>query len=243
MQVSRRVDSLERFHALSRSQLHDWLAAHHLTTSGMWLVTYRRATGRPRPSYEEIVEELLCVGWIDSRLRKLDELTTMLLCTPRSPTSQWSKSNKERVERLTRAGLMQPRGLEAVAVAKRNGAWNYLDDVENLVEPADLASALDASPATRRNWSDSPAWYRRGILYWILSAKRPGTRLSRIQRAVAAASANGRIQERPTSAQAPVDQAHAGPGTLFAAGDALTTRETSVKPRRSRPSPERGRGA
>ncbi len=188
-----RLDTLEQLHVHSRQELRDWLSANHLVSQGVWLITYRRATGKPRPSYDEIVEELLCFGWIDSRLRKLDDMRTMLLCTPRSPTSQWSKSNKERVERLTLAGLMQPRGLEAVAAARLNGSWNHLTDVENLVEPVDLASALNALPDARRNWNAFPASYRRGVLHWIQSARRPDTRTSRMRAVVAAAAANGRI--------------------------------------------------
>jgi len=226
---------------MSRGQLHDWLAANHLTSPGMRLVTYRKETGKPRPGFDDIVEELISFGWIDSKLIKLDETQTMLLCTPRSPASEWSKTNRERVRRLTELGLMEPRGLEMVAIARQKGTWDSLDEIDNLAEPEDFASPLDACEKARHNWSDSPASYRRGILYWIRSAKRPGTRLSRIERAVTAAAANRRIGGPPESEQAPREQTHRGPGKAITAGDTLTTRETKVKAHRSHPSPKRGR--
>ncbi|MCK9356485.1 MAG: YdeI/OmpD-associated family protein [Dehalococcoidia bacterium] len=243
MSQSRRVDSLERVHVATRGQLHDWLATNHLTSPGMWLVTFRKETGKPRPGFDDIVEELISFGWIDSKLIKLDETQTMLLCTPRSPTSEWSKTNRERVRKLAELGLMQPRGLEMVDIARHTGTWDSLDEIDNLAEPEDLAASLDACENARANWSASAASYRRGVLYWIRSAKRPGTRLNRIQTAVAAAAANRRIGGPPRSEQATDVQTHCEPGTPSAAADALTTREARLEPRRSRPSSERGRDA
>lgn len=169
--------------------------AHHLSSTGVWLVTYRRTTGRPRPEYGDVVEELLCFGWIDSKLKKLDEERAMLLCTPRRPRSIWSRVNKERVERLTSSGLMQPRGLEVVALARGNGSWDSLNKVDDMIEPRDLRDALDAVPEARRHWEAYPASYRRQVLYWVYSAKRPETRRARIGRAVSAAAMNTRVQD------------------------------------------------
>ena len=190
-----KLDNLERFHTGSRQDLHEWLMSHHLSSAGVWLVTYRRIAGKPRPEYGDVVEELLCFGWIDGKLVKLDDERTMLLCTPRRPRSQWARSNKERVERLTAAGLMQPRGLEVVALARGNGSWDFLNDVEEMVEPQDLRDALDAVPEARRHWEAYPASYRRQVLYWLHSAKRPETRRTRIGRAVSAAAMNTRVQD------------------------------------------------
>ena len=176
---------------------------HHLSSSGVWLVTYRRITGKPRPEYGDVVEELLCFGWIDGKLVKLDDERTMLLCTPRRPRSQWARSNKERVERLTAAGLMQPRGLEVVALARGNGSWDFLNDVEEMVEPQDLRDALDAVPEARRHWEAYPASYRRQVLYWVYSAKRPETRRTRVGRVVSATALNTRVQDGTRAAVAP----------------------------------------
>ena len=167
----------------------------------MWLVTYRRVTGKPRPSQGEIVDELVSFGWIDSTLVKLDETQTMQLCTPRNPRSHWSASNKERVERLTKQGLMQPHGLEAVAAAKANGSWSHLDSVDALEEPPDFTRELDVADGARQSWTAFPASYRKMILYWIHSARRPETRRSRIEKVVAATASNTRLLGGGTSAR------------------------------------------
>lgn len=110
MQKPSKLDALEHLHVQGRQELRDWLFANHLTSPGVWLVTYRTVTGKPRPRYDEIVDELVSFGWIDSKLVKLDETMSMLLCTPRNPRSHWSASNKQRVARLMDQGLMSPRG-------------------------------------------------------------------------------------------------------------------------------------
>ena len=188
------LDKLQRVFVHDRHELRAWLADNHLTSPGIWLVTYRKVTGKPRPVISEIVEELLCFGWIDSKLVQIDETQTKLLCTPRKTTSHWSTPNKERVQKLSELGLMQPRGLEMVAIAKANGRWDYLEDVENLEEPEDLVAALNAQADARRHWGAFPASYRKGILYWIRTAKRPETRAARIEAAVTSANSNTRLQ-------------------------------------------------
>lgn len=209
---SSKLDSLERTLVHDRGELRRWLAANHLTSPGVWLVTYRRVTGKPRPVYGEIVDELVSFGWIDSTLVKLDETQTMQLCTPRNPGSHWSASNKERVERLTAQGLMQPHGLEAVTAAKANGSWNYLDNVDALEEPPDFAHKLDATDGARQHWTVLPASYRKMVLYWIHSARRPQTRQSRIETAVDATASNTRLFGRGTTAR-PVSKGQ-GSGSL-----------------------------
>ena len=183
VQNSSKLDRLERVLVHDRQELRAWLSENHTTSPGIWLITFRKVTGKPRPVIGDVVEELLCFGWIDSKLVQIDEAQTMLLCTPRSPKSHWSRINKERVNRLTEQGLMQPRGLEAVTIAKANGNWDFLDAIDSLEEPADLAKALDSSAEARSHWDAFPASYRKNILYWILTAKRPETRAARIEAA------------------------------------------------------------
>jgi len=188
-----KLEALERLHVQGRQELREWLSANHLTSPGVWLVTYRTVTGRPRPRYDEIVDELVSFGWIDSRLVKLDETMSMLLCTPRNPRSHWSASNKQRVARLMDQGLMSPRGMELVAQARANGAWDYLEPVDAMSMPPDLEARLDAAENARRHWDAFPASYRKSILYWIHSARRLETRNSRIDAAVSATAANIRV--------------------------------------------------
>jgi uncharacterized protein YdeI (YjbR/CyaY-like superfamily) len=169
-----------------------WLIDNHATMRGVYLVSWRRATGRTSVPYEEAVEEALCVGWVDSSGRVIDEQRSIQWFAPRRPRSAWARSNKERVERLIEAGLMLPAGLAAINEAKRNGMWTLLDDVENLVVPDDLATALDAAPSARANWEAFSRSARRAMLEWVVQARRPDTRADRISRIAAAAAQNER---------------------------------------------------
>lgn len=179
----------------SRAQWRRWLGSHHADTPGIWLVTWKKSSGRPTVPYDDIIEEALCVGWVDSRPRSLDADRSQLLVTPRKPGSNWSRLNKQRVERLTAAGRMRPSGLAAVEAAKADGTWTALDDVENLIEPDDLAAALDAVPAARREWDGFPRSTRRAILEWIGSAKTPVTRDKRITNTVDEAAVGRRANQ------------------------------------------------
>jgi uncharacterized protein YdeI (YjbR/CyaY-like superfamily) len=171
----------ERVHPETRQEWRDWLIANHDRSAGVWLVSWKGKTGRARVAYEDAVEEALCVGWVDSTQRTLDEERTMQWFAPRKPASGWARSNKERVERLTAAGLMLPAGLAAVAQAKANGAWERLDSVENLVVPDDLAAAFDARTGARERWDAFPPSARRALLEWIAQARREETRRRRIE--------------------------------------------------------------
>ena len=167
-----------------------WLIANHASSRGAHLVSWRRSSGRTSVAYEEAVEEALCVGWIDSVAGRLDDDRALQWFSPRRPDSGWARSNKERVERLTAAGLMLPAGLAAIEEAKRNGTWTMLDDVENLVVPDDLAAALDAAPPARDHWDAFSRSRRRAILVWLVQAKRPETRAKRVADVAAQASRN-----------------------------------------------------
>jgi uncharacterized protein YdeI (YjbR/CyaY-like superfamily) len=185
----------ERFHAEHRAQWRDWLVANHGDSTGVWLVSWKSATGRPRLTYEESIEEALCVGWVDSTQRTIDDERSMLWFAPRRSASAWSRPNKERVARLTAAGLMLPAGLAAVATAQASGAWSRLDEVEDLVVPADLAAAFDARPGAREQWDAFPRSARRAILEWIVQARRDETRRRRIEETAEKAAHGERANE------------------------------------------------
>lgn len=133
-----------------------WLESNHTRRTGVWLVTYKKASGRSRLSYDKMVYEALCFGWVDSKPGKLDAERTMLYFAPRKPSSGWSKPNKERVERLIEEGRMTPAGLEKVEAAKGDGSWSALDTVERLELPGDLVTALEANGAARANFEAFP---------------------------------------------------------------------------------------
>ncbi len=175
-----RLDDAEQVSAETVSDWRQWLASNHRRPDGVWLVSWRKHTGRPAMSYDEAVCEALCVGWVDSVPRKLDDDRTMLYFAPRKPGSGWSAPNKERVERLERAGRMKAAGARVVAAARVDGSWAKLDAVEALEVPDDLGAALDARPPARERFEGFPRSTRRGILEWITSAKRPETRAKRV---------------------------------------------------------------
>lgn len=174
----------ERFHPESRAEWRAWLEANHDTADGVWLVSWRKATGRPAVPYDDVVTEALCFGWIDSVINKLDDERSALLITPRKKGSGWSRLNKQRIERIEADGIMAPAGRAVLDRAKADGSWTLLDDVEALIEPDDLAAALDAVPDARRHWDGFSPSSRKGILGWIAMAKRAPTRQKRIDETV-----------------------------------------------------------
>ena len=185
-------DAYEQVEVTSAAELRNWLEANHAASPGIWLVSYKKAAGERYLSYEDIVCEALCWGWIDSKGRSLDELRSQLLLTPRKPTSKWSRPNKVRIAELEASGRMAEPGRAVVEAAKASGTWTALDDVENLVEPADLKAALDRVPQARKNWDAFPRSPRRASLEWIAAAKRPETRARRITETVDLAAQNVR---------------------------------------------------
>ncbi len=169
----------------SREELNAWLAEHHADHKGFWLISRRPGPDIP---YDDLVEECLIWGWIDSTVQTFDDDTHGIRLTPRKPNSVWSAVNKARLVKLEAAGLMQPPGQRAVDVAKANGMFTFLDEVDALVIPEDLRSALGADLEV---FSGFAPGRQRQALYWIKSAKRPQTRADRIAK-VAQAAAEGR---------------------------------------------------
>jgi uncharacterized protein YdeI (YjbR/CyaY-like superfamily) len=189
------ADTYPRVELDRREEWRAWLAEHHADQPGVWLVSAKKATGRPQIGYEPSVEEALCFGWIDSLGRRLDEERSMLLFTPRKAGSNWSRPNKERIERLLAAGAMAPAGLATVERAKADGTWTALDEVEALVVPDDLAAALARHPGASEHWEAFPRSVKRGVLEWIMLAKRPPTRAKRIEETATLAASGERANQ------------------------------------------------
>lgn len=184
-------DDAEQFYAPDRTAWRGWLSQNHATRSeGVWLVFYKKLTGKPTLTYDESVEEALCFGWIDSLPRKLDDQRHMLWFTPRKPKSVWSKVNKARLPALEANGWMTDAGRAAIELAKANGAWSAIDQSENLVVPDDLATAFAANETARDRFDSFAPSARRGILQWIGSAKRAETKRKRIEETVTLAQQN-----------------------------------------------------
>jgi len=182
-------------HPKTRLEWRTWLEQHHTRNQGVWLISYKKATGKPRFDYDEAVEEALCFGWIDSKPNKLDEARSLLWFAPRKSGTGWSKLNKERVERLIEQGLMMPAGLAKVEAAKQDGSWNALDAIEALEIPPDLEAALVSYAQAKQNFEAFPRSVKRGILEWIASAKKAETRAKRVNETAELAAQNLRANQ------------------------------------------------
>lgn len=185
-----RMDDAARVRVTSARGWHDWLAEHHATSDGVWVVLDRRGPGHV--AYQDVILEALCWGWIDGQSKPLDDDHSMLWCTRRSPRSAWSRSNKERVARLEADGRMQPPGRALVAQARSTDRWTVLDGPDALIEPDLLRHALDADPAARAEWDGFPPGVRRAALTRIALAARKPTRERLVAEIVARAHAGHR---------------------------------------------------
>ncbi|MBE9008538.1 YdeI/OmpD-associated family protein [Fortiea sp. LEGE XX443] len=183
-------DQLESIYAISRICWREWLSNNHLTSPGIWLIYYKVKSGKPSVKYSEAVKEALCFGWIDSKVKSLDEDRYQQIFTPRKPKSVWSKLNKQYIEELIEQGLMTQAGLEKIQVAKQDGSWNSLDAIEALTIPIDLKQALEANPSAHLHFEAFSNSLKKNILFWIESAKRPETRLKRIEQTITEAANN-----------------------------------------------------
>ena len=173
-------DDAERFQPATLAAWSEWLAEHHADTPGVWLVTRKKSTGAAAFDYEDAIVEALRWGWVDSTQRGVDEQRSMMWYAPRRPGSVWTRRNKLRVATLERDGRMEPPGQVAVEAARASGMWTLMDDVEDLVVPADLGAALDAKPGARDHWESFPPSARKQALAWIVLAKKAETRAMRV---------------------------------------------------------------
>jgi uncharacterized protein YdeI (YjbR/CyaY-like superfamily) len=172
------------YHPANLAAWRAWLAANHDTARGVWVATWRKASGRAAVADADLVEEAICFGWIDSTVNTLDDARSLQLMTPRRPKSGWTRLNKQRVAALETQGRMTDAGLRAVEAAKANGWWTIYDSVEDLLEPDDLVDALDACPPARTAWNGFPPSARKQMLWWVVSAGKPETRASRVAKIV-----------------------------------------------------------
>ncbi|WP_009630953.1 YdeI/OmpD-associated family protein [Synechocystis sp. PCC 7509] len=177
-------EQLETVYAKDRQVWREWLEKNHRILPGIWLIYYKVKSGKPSVRYSEAVKEALCFGWIDSKVKSLDEDCYMQIFTPRKPKSVWSKLNKQYIEELIEQGLMTAVGLAKINAAKQDCSWTILDAIEALIIPPDLKQALEANETANQNFDAFNNSLKKNILFWIDSAKRPETRLNRIEKTV-----------------------------------------------------------
>jgi len=174
-----------RLHVTHREDWRQWLSENHHKETEIWLVYYKKHTGKPRVTYNDAVEEALCFGWIDSIVKTIDDERYMQKFTPRKEKSNWSDSNKKRVENLISTGKMTKAGLDIVKIARSNGNWDALiTSMKSFETPIELENALRTNESAKEFFDSLSASYRRQYIGWIASAKRQATKQRRLKEAI-----------------------------------------------------------
>lgn len=171
---------IETFYPASRKDWRQWLQENHNTKQSIWVVMYKKDAGVPTITWSDAVDEAICFGWIDSIKKSVDHEQSIQYFSRRKPTSAWSKINKAKVERLISEGLMAQAGYDSVEIAKQNGSWSILDEVEEIVIPKDLDKAFKLHPGSNDFFMSLSRSIKKMMLHWVVMAKRPETRDKRI---------------------------------------------------------------
>lgn len=173
---------MEQLYAKSLTEWRAWLQENRDSSQGVWLVFYKKESGKPTMTYEEAIEEALCHGWIDSIIKKVDEECYLRKFTPRKDDSKWSALNKKRVEKMTREKRMTSAGMAKVEIAKQNGVWDKPEEPRHQFEMhEDFQTALDRNPGALEFFDSLNKADRQQYIYWVASAKREETRQKRIK--------------------------------------------------------------
>lgn len=183
---------MDRIEVGGADEWRSWLEVNHSKSGGTWLTFRRKGHSGPSISYDEAVDEALALGWIDSVIKKIDDVTYVRKFTPRRPGSIWSRLNIDRVGRLKREGRMTKWGLEAFRA--RSEQISQLERINKLGirTPKDLEDALRKNPRAWRNFQGFAPSHRKRYLIWINGAKKPQTRKKRIGEAVSLIAGNVR---------------------------------------------------
>lgn len=184
---------IEVFYPTSQAAWRQWLIKNHASHQAVWLVFYKKKAAVQSISWSEAVDVALCFGWIDSKKIKVDEFRSHQFFSKRKPNSTWSKINKTKVAELTQSGLMTEAGFESIKIAQQNGSWSHLDEVEDLLIPADLEQAWQAHPTAKAFYLSLSKTVKKAILQWLVLAKTPATR----QKRLAVIVENAELEQKP----------------------------------------------
>ena len=187
--MSKPVDTPE-FYAKNEAEWRTWLLENSDLQVSVKLILYNKNSGIPSVDYEQAVSQALCFGYVDSRANKRDAESSYRMFSPRKARSNWSESNKKRVERLIKAGLMMPSGQQMIDQAKVSGSWDTLREAQLHIMPADLKDLFDENTLALENFNNFSASSKRLILEWISTAKKAETRQKRMISTVTLASRN-----------------------------------------------------
>lgn len=174
-----KTENFVQIEVSSTTQLRDWLQANYTQKESIWLVTYKKEIIKKYVSVEQILDEILCFGWIDGVRRKLSEEKTMQLISPRQ-VQHWTKTYKERFAKLEKEGRMTDAGRKAVELSKLNGLWDFMDDVDALIKPPDFIKCLEENPPAMNCFDSFGGSSKRFMLRHIKIAKTADTRAKRI---------------------------------------------------------------
>ena len=174
---------------------YDWLLQNHEGANGVYLIFYKLEMNIPTMRWEEAVKVALCFGWIDSTVKSLGNGKRRQYFTPRNPKSVWSALNKRYVIELEQDNLIHESGYYKIDIAKQNGMWTFLDDVENLIIPDDLQKAFNSNKRALENYQNFAPGYRKSYLHWLKQAKRDATRQNRIEKIIEFCKQNKKSRE------------------------------------------------
>ena len=180
------LEEMKQLHAGSIEEWRSWLQAHHQEEEVVWLVFRKKGTGPVPFGYQEALDEALCMGWIDSLVKTIDEATYRRKFTPRKASSTWSERNKVRVEQLIREGRMKPPGMKTIEVARTNGMWDkgvQVPEVDDSL-PGALLSAFQEHPLARDHYFAMPVRAQKQFNIWIHMAKRAETVRKRVDESI-----------------------------------------------------------
>jgi uncharacterized protein YdeI (YjbR/CyaY-like superfamily) len=165
----------------NREEWRKWLKDYHFKEEGLWLIHYKKNSRKQSVSHPDAVEEALCFGWIDSKLKRIDDERYILRYTPRKGKSVWSKINKDAAEKMIELGKMTDAGLEKINLAKKQGLWDtaYTNLKKDRL-PSDLKRALFEDKLAWKNFNKFSNSYRNSYIGWVKSAKSEETRKRRI---------------------------------------------------------------
>ncbi|WP_319480921.1 YdeI/OmpD-associated family protein [uncultured Draconibacterium sp.] len=174
------IQEIETVCPESRTDWRSWLEKNHQLKQSVWLIYFKSSTKVASVSWSEAVDEALCFGWIDSTKKTIDNERYMQYFSKRKPNSIWSKINKDKVDYLISKNLMQEAGYKSIEIAKKNGSWFILDEVEALIIPADLKKELDKRVGALEYYESLSKSVKKILLGWVVLAKRAETRKKRI---------------------------------------------------------------
>jgi uncharacterized protein YdeI (YjbR/CyaY-like superfamily) len=188
------MKDLKLLYVPNRKDWRAWLKKNHKKESEIWLVYYKKHTGKDRVPYDDAVEEALCFGWIDSIIRRLDEDRFAQKFTPRKDSSTWSESNIKRIAKLENTGLMTAAGIKMVEIAKKTGKWDKpvkSPDTHEL--HPEFEKVLKTHPKAKKYFYNLAPSYRKHYTGWISAAKREETLKKRIKEAIALLNKNQKL--------------------------------------------------